>query len=180
MEEFFDQLNAEGQPLGIRIPRSQAHREGLWHRTVHIWVFCGDQVLLQQRSFHKDSDPGLWDISCAGHISAGQEPLEAALRELQEELGLTLTTERLQWLFTQRTDRSLQNGAFLDREFHEVYQVELHEAEKSLIHFDPVELEGVAWWGWKEFLHQQTQRYPLLVMHTEELAIISSTHRISE
>ena len=40
-------------------PRSQAHAEGLWHRSVHVWVLepASRRVLLQQRSAHKDTFP---------------------------------------------------------------------------------------------------------------------------
>lgn len=67
------------------------HEDGDIHGTVHIWIRRktekGYDLLLQKRSKEKDSFPGCYDISSAGHISAGDEPLETALRELEEELG---------------------------------------------------------------------------------------------
>ena len=55
----------------------------------------GYDLLLQKRSKEKDSFPGCYDISSAGHISAGDEPLETALRELEEELGIKAEPEQL-------------------------------------------------------------------------------------
>lgn len=52
-------------------------------------------MLLQKRSMNKDSFPGKFDTSSAGHIQAGDEPLESALRELGEELGIQATPEQL-------------------------------------------------------------------------------------
>ena len=52
----------------------------------------GYDLLLQNEAKKKDSFPGCYDISSAGHISAGDEPLETALRELEEELGIKSRT----------------------------------------------------------------------------------------
>lgn len=76
------------------MPRSEAHRLGLRHRTSHVWLVPARkngvlEVLLQKRSDEKDSFPGCYDISSAGHIPAGQGFVDSALRELKEELGVT-------------------------------------------------------------------------------------------
>ena len=64
--------------------RSLVHEDGDIHGTVHIWIRRktekGYDLLLQKRSKEKDSFPGCYDISSAGHISAGDEPLETALK----------------------------------------------------------------------------------------------------
>ncbi|MGV7468041.1 NUDIX domain-containing protein, partial [Mycobacterium kansasii] len=63
------------------------HRDGDYHRAVHVWIYCEstNELLLQKRSDCKDSWPGQWDISSAGHISAGDSSLITARRELHEE-----------------------------------------------------------------------------------------------
>ncbi|KAI3687264.1 hypothetical protein L1987_80958 [Smallanthus sonchifolius] len=123
------------------------HRDGDYHRAVHVWIFAeSTQQLLQKRADCKDSWPGLWDISSAGHISAGDSSLVTARRELQEELGLTLPKDAFELLFVfsqQRytviestgsaTDpimyelRGLSsvtnNGTFINNEFDDVYLV---------------------------------------------------------
>uniref|UniRef100_A0A0G4FNN3 Nudix hydrolase domain-containing protein n=1 Tax=Chromera velia CCMP2878 TaxID=1169474 RepID=A0A0G4FNN3_9ALVE len=72
--------------------RGDVHRDGEWHRAVHIWLADNDgRVLLQKRSEHKDTHPGMWDVSVAGHIDAGGDPLRSAVREIWEEVGLTLS-----------------------------------------------------------------------------------------
>jgi isopentenyldiphosphate isomerase len=61
-------------------PRGEVHRDGDYHRAVHVWIFVEttQQLLLQLRSDDKDSWPGQWDISSAGHISAGDTSLLSA------------------------------------------------------------------------------------------------------
>lgn len=60
--------------------RSAVHRDGDYHRAVHVWIFAENtqQLLLQKRTDFKDSWPGLWDISSAGHVSAGDTSLNTA------------------------------------------------------------------------------------------------------
>ncbi len=99
MEEMLDLVNEQGDPLGRAVPRSEAHRLGLRHRTSHVWLVRRKngvlEVLLQKRSDEKDSFPGCYDISSAGHIPAGQGFVDSALRELKEELGVTAQPQDL-------------------------------------------------------------------------------------
>lgn len=61
--------------------RRDVHRDGDYHRAVHVWIYAEStqELLLQQRADCKDSWPGLWDISSAGHISAGDSSLVSAM-----------------------------------------------------------------------------------------------------
>lgn len=60
--------------------RSEVHRDGDYHRAVHVWIYSEStgELLLQRRADCKDSWPGQWDISSAGHISAGDSSLFSA------------------------------------------------------------------------------------------------------
>jgi len=82
--EFFDVVDLYGNPTGETVERTYAHTHAIRHRTAHIWIIrraSGKiQILLQKRSAEKDSFPGKYDTSSAGHIAAGHEPLESALR----------------------------------------------------------------------------------------------------
>lgn len=97
--EFFDILDENGNKTGRIKERSLVHEDGDIHGTVHIWIRRktgkGYDLLLQKQKQTKDSFPGCYDISSAGHISAGDEPLETALRELEEELGIKAEPEQL-------------------------------------------------------------------------------------
>ena len=59
---------------------SEVHRDGDYHRAVHVWIYSEStgELLLQRRADCKDSWPGKWDISSAGHISAGDSSLFSA------------------------------------------------------------------------------------------------------
>ena len=97
--EYLDIVDEQGQPTGEIISRTLAHTEGIRHRTAHIWIVRREnehfQVLMQKRAMSKDSFPGKYDTSSAGHIQAGDEPLASGLRELAEELGIHAKPEDL-------------------------------------------------------------------------------------
>ncbi len=89
--EWLDVLDAAGHVVG-RAERSAVHRRELWHRTVHVWVLRpgrpDPRVVFQWRTADRPEFGGLLDVTCGGHVSAG-EPVETAMRrELAEELGL--------------------------------------------------------------------------------------------
>jgi len=120
-------LSAPPTPLGVRKARGEVHRDGDWHRSVHVWL--GDEMgrlLLQRRSEHKDTHPGLWDVSCAGHISAGDGSLDTAQKELEEELGFAVGLAELEACFVgtfASTMRGItaKHGAFECNEYQDIY-----------------------------------------------------------
>ena len=77
--ELFDVIDSKGNPTGQIVSREKAHAEGIPHRTAHIWIIREKegrvQILLQKRSQNKDSFPGKFDTSSAGHIQAGDETI---------------------------------------------------------------------------------------------------------
>lgn len=121
--ELFDLCDSEGRPLGRTKARSLVHRDGDWHRAIHVWVVHTrapeTRVILQRRSLAKDTWPGLVDVSVGGHLGAGETP-EMALREAHEEIGLTLSPTEVHFLGRVAQSRSLP-GPVLDREILDVY-----------------------------------------------------------
>ena len=78
-KEYFDLLDENGNKTGKIKLRNEVHRDGDWHKAVHIWIINenGD-VLLQRRCATKDSNPNMLDISSAGHLSAGDNSVSGA------------------------------------------------------------------------------------------------------
>jgi isopentenyldiphosphate isomerase len=84
-----DNVDEQDQVIG-QAPRSECHgNPALVHRVAHVLVFDrSDRLLLQKRSMTKDIQPGRWDTSVGGHLDPGESYLEAACREMREELGV--------------------------------------------------------------------------------------------
>lgn len=95
-EEHYDILDENGDKTGEVLPKSFVHDNELRHGSVFIWIYNHTgEVLLQLRSKDKKSFPNVWDVSVAGHISAGDTPLETALREIEEEIGIKVQAGEL-------------------------------------------------------------------------------------
>jgi len=106
-EEWFDVVNEYDEVVGREL-RHIVHAKGLMHRAVHILVFnAAGQVFLQKRSLSKDVSPGLWTVSCSGHVDSGEDYDTAAMRELSEELGWQPNTAPERWL---RAEASVVTG----------------------------------------------------------------------
>jgi len=131
-DELIDILDSKGNPTGSRLMKSEAHANGLWHYSVHVWIFNSrGEVLLQKRAMSKDTFPGLWDISSAGHVSAGETPNEAAVRELGEELGIKAKTGDLKRAMVRELESEPRPGLHNNEHVH-VYFLKFEGDAKSL------------------------------------------------
>ncbi len=154
-DEFFDICTEEGVPTGQVVERRAAHRDGVLHRTAHVWIVrrngCGYDILLQKRSKNKDSFPGFYDTSSAGHIPAGDEPMPSALRELEEELGIHAEESELHFAGTFRSqyEKQFYGSLFRDNEFTSVYVYDRPVDLGELI-LQEGEVEEVRWFDLEE------------------------------
>ncbi|PKV51750.1 isopentenyldiphosphate isomerase [Aquimarina sp. MAR_2010_214] len=131
-DELIDILDKAGRFTGEIRLKSEAHRLGLYHGSVHIWFFTNQgEIVLQKRADDKDTYPGLWDISVAGHIGAGETPEDSAIREIKEEIGLSVTKDGLKFIGTYVAKKTPQPDLF-DNEFHHIYLSRLDVSIKTL------------------------------------------------
>lgn len=73
------------------VSRARIRRENLRHRSVGIVVRDSEQrVLVHRRADTKDVWPGRWDLAVGGVVSSGETYDRAAVRELAEEVGITV------------------------------------------------------------------------------------------
>jgi len=87
LDEQFDVVDVQDRVTG-QLARRDVHRLKLRHRAVHLLVVNpAGKVFLHRRSMQKDLFPGFWDSSAAGHVGAGENYDDTAVRELAEELG---------------------------------------------------------------------------------------------
>jgi len=88
--EIVDLVDADDRVIGT-VRKIETDRDpSLVHREVAVLVHRDGELLWQLRSARKAVMALTWDIACAGHVTAGEEPLAAAHRELREELGFDL------------------------------------------------------------------------------------------
>jgi len=146
-DELLDIYDACGRPLGVAKPRSQVHRDGDWHKTFHCWIIYHDDsgeetILFQQRGSGVELWPNRLDITAAGHYRAGETLASGGIREIEEELGLTVSAQQLTPAGIHVNVDEFVPGR-KNHEFHEVYFF-VHRQELSAYRPDPQEVAGLA------------------------------------
>ncbi|MEE0955004.1 MAG: NUDIX domain-containing protein [Eubacterium sp.] len=175
--EYFDVVDQEGNPTGLTVSREEAHAEGIRHRTAHIWIVRKEgrrvQVLLQKRSQNKDSFPGQYDTSSAGHIQAGDQPLESAIRELGEELGIHAGPDDLAFIgnFDIVYSKEFHGKMFRDNEITFVYLYKL-PVEIDKLTLQKEEVESVAWFDLEQTYQDCMNHDPRFCVPIEGLGIL--------
>lgn len=143
MEELIDVLNEDGTKTGEVVTRKEVHERGLWHRIVVIAVIDKERhLLMQQRSKYVKTNPEKWDVSVAGHVSAGQTSMGAAIREVKEEIGLEIKQEELTYITTY-SEPTRRQGDIIDNQFFDFYIVIKPKIEIESIHIQESEVENV-------------------------------------
>ena len=111
--EYIDIFDENNNPTGKVKEKQQAHEDGNFHRTAHVWIINDkNELLLQKRSASKKTHPNCWDISGAGHIKAGESVVDGAIRELKEELGVEVEEKDLQYIATIKSTKNPKNMEF--------------------------------------------------------------------
>lgn len=173
--EYLDIVNENGLPTGRIVPREEAHAQGIPHRTSHVWLVRyregRPQVLLQKRSLEKDSWPGCYDISSAGHIPAGVDFIPSALREMQEELGVSAKPQDLVFCGnrTINADGVFHGKPFHDRQYSRVFALRLDREDFTL---QKEEIDSVRWMDLEECLEAVTKNTIPNCIYPEELEMV--------
>lgn len=161
--EYVDIFDKNNNPTGVVKEKTQAHADGDFHRTVHVWIMNDDkELLLQKRSPTKKSHPNCWDISGAGHVRAGEDVIEGAIRELKEELGIVVSKEELQYIVTVKSTKNPKN-----MEFQYVYFLKCNKKVDEYI-FEDNEVSEVKYVYYEKLEQMVKDRVKGLLIHEEE------------
>jgi isopentenyldiphosphate isomerase len=143
---LYDPTDPSGRAVG-HAPRSRMRAENLPHAATSVAVRDrAGRIYVHRRTDTKDLFPGAHDVWAGGVVAAGEDPGDAAVRELAEELGLTGMT--LRPLFTEwyRDDRT----TYLAHVFDTVYDAQ----RDGPIRHQPSEVAD-GWWMELGALQQQ-------------------------
>lgn len=158
MEEMFDTYTRNGKYLGVK-SKSICHSNnpGIYHKPVWIWIINNDnKILVQKRSKHKKSHPLKYDMPSAGHIKAGENPIDACVRETYEELGIKIAKEDFKFIQEYIYDKGY--------ELAQVYLLKLNKEYKFNI--DNKEVDSIKWLNINEF--KKLFYSDEFVLHTKE------------
>ena len=130
-EEFLEVYSPEGTKTGQKKSKSEIHRKGLFHSTVHVWIFTDEgNILIQKRSKKKELNPGVWDVSVAGHIKFNENIKKAAKRETLEETGININTKDLLKIGVYRSINI--HPTAIDKEFFHTYILKINKNSINL------------------------------------------------
>ena len=117
-DEMLDILDENGNSVNKLKKRSWVHKDGNWHRTVHVWIITSqNELLIQKRASEKLTYPDMWDISCAGHVESDSSSRNSAMREAKEELGIDLSPLELKKVGSLRqtyNDKDIHDNEIVD------------------------------------------------------------------
>ena len=169
--EYFDILDENGNKTGITKLRNEVHRDGDWHKAVHIWIINNNgEILLQRRCATKDSNPNMLDISCAGHLTSGDNSLDGAIRELKEELNLDVNKEDLKFIKTIKRS-SKYTETFINNEFDDMYILRTNKTVEDM-KYQEEEISEIFYVSYDKFKEMVNNRQPDLLRHDEEFEIL--------
>lgn len=172
--EILDIVDENGNPTGETVEREKAHAEGIRHRTSHVWIARRREgrveILLQKRCMTKDSHPGCYDISSAGHIPAGVGFEESAIRELKEELGVDAEPEELIYCGVRKGmyEDVFYGRRFVDNQISNVYLLWKNDLEIKDYTVQESEVESVRYMEFQEcYRAVEEKRIPNCIALTE-------------
>ena len=112
-----DLFTKDRVPTGLTKKRSEIAPEDFKHQVVHVCIFNSkNQMLIQQRTPDKKGWPNLWDFSIGGHVDAGETPIQGAMRELKEELGIDIDLSNERPFFTINFERGFDDFFLIQAE----------------------------------------------------------------
>jgi isopentenyldiphosphate isomerase len=157
--EILDIWNENGKPTGQSADKAVLHQNGLFHPTVHIWFYTTtSNILLQKRASNKQTFPNHWDVSVAGHVISGETVQEAAVREVNEEIGLSVKPKDLDLISVRKNVNKFSNG-IIDAEFQHVFLCELPVAIEALS-IQKEEVDAVRLFSFGELKKCQMHKHP--------------------
>ena len=139
-EEILDVYNPQHERTGRRVRRGEPIEGEERLLVTHVCVVNGkNEMLCQRRSPSKGHYGGRWDLTAGGFVLSGEESGPAALRELEEELGLSLPKESLRFLFTEPFSYVLDD-----------YHLARAEVDPATLKFEEAEVVDARWIGFEE------------------------------
>lgn len=172
--ENIDVLDAEGNKTGEVRTIDDIHAYGLWHSSARVWIANSKgEILLQHRDKSSVEFPERWDVSAAGHISAGDDSIGTAIGEVEEELGLTIHPSELTLLSRMTKKAVSKDGKFIDNSFEDIYLVK-KDVEIDTLKMQKGEVQNLKWVSIDEFKKMVLNESSELVPHHDEYELLLS------
>lgn len=151
-----DELPADCEYRAALSPSGKlALRPEEYHLSVHVWfINSNGELLIQKRAENKRHMPGVW-AACGGAAMAGENTLEAAVRESYEEMGIIVDPRRLIRILTYTAP---------ERHSHMDVYIYKYECDPAKLTLQTEEVSRAGWFSLdeltgKRFTDEQFRRY---------------------
>lgn len=138
--EYLDVYDENENYLG-KEERCIVHRDALWHKTVHCWLYDNNGNIY----FQIRKNEGKLYTTASGHVMAGETVKQGFGREIKEEIGIKVNYEAATFVNIYKfvLDKLKDDGTmFRDRAFSNVYVCE-YEGNETDFNFDVSEVDGL-------------------------------------
>ncbi len=137
--EYLDAYDEDGTFLG-KFPRDEVHEKGLWHNTIHCWIYDNDNNVY----FQVRSDDGKLYTTASGHVKSGETIKEAFGRETKEEIGIDVNYEEAELIRVNhwKMDKEKNGKMTHDRAFSNIHILNIKK-EPQAFNFTDGEVIGV-------------------------------------
>jgi len=171
--EYIDVIDKDTwKNTGVSMPKSEIHKNGDWHKSIHAWlVNSKNEILIQRRSPNKVNFPNFWDVTIGGHISSGESVVDGAIREIKEEIGIDVVIDDLKMVGRTSHQVVLANGTYFDNEKITVYVIK-NNLEISHFKIQYEEVEELRWIPIAEFKKWVDEKRDNLTPNWEEYEIL--------
>lgn len=127
--EMVDKFDNKRQNLNKKAERSEKV-DGEYRQSVHTWIMNSKgEFLIQKRTPNKKNFPNMWSQT-GGGVDEGETPLQAALRECNEELGIAINPENMNLIMSFKRKYDFVD-VWLVRADYDISELTLQENEVS-------------------------------------------------
>ena len=177
-DELWQDLLLNGEPVQEPRKKGQQLPDGHICAAVYLWVWREREgiveVLLQQRASNKRTWSGYWDVSAAGHINFDEQPIQAVIREAEEEIGLNLSADQLYFAGVYRLYQRKYVDQLLIPELQWIYTYKASEEVASV--FLDGEVSNSEWYPVEKLLDRSfIENLPVVNHDPEYFALIHKT-----
>jgi isopentenyldiphosphate isomerase len=163
-DELLFSVDENNNPINPQ-PRALSHQTGIWHRSCHVWIINHKrEILCQQRSLLKDSNPGRWEPFFGGHLAPSQKYIVSAISELEEELGLSIDPGQLRFFKEYKYSKGT--------EFQGIFILEWND-DLSTLKLEEDEVQRIEWKGIDEVeqlvVHDKSEQWTFIGYENELL-----------
>ncbi len=172
MDELIDIIDENNNVL-YQVMKSKAHKDGLLHQAIWALIYekSSKKVLIAKRAPQKLMFPNLWGWSFAGHVGAGETPMETAIREAKEEINFDVEENNCIELF--HLKGICENERDKDVEMVYVYLICVDEIDFDKIKLQESEVSEIKMVSIDELidLHHKGEGTPIEEKYLENLKI---------